>query len=59
MDTEPKFVLGLAQDHLGYFNPPKFYEDIEAYPHAAYLTQMSPGKHAGPAMMRMLAAIIP
>jgi hypothetical protein len=59
MDTEPKFVLGLAQDHLGYFNPPEYYDDPEAIPHAAYLTQMSPGRDAGPVMMRALAVIIP
>jgi hypothetical protein len=59
LDTEPKFVLGLAQDHLGYFNPPKFFEETDSIPHAEYLTRMSPGPDAGPVMMRALKAIVP
>lgn len=59
MDTDPKFVLGLAQDHLGYFSPPEYYDDPQAIPHAPYLTQMSPGPGAGHRLMRALAVIIP
>jgi len=59
MDTEPKFVLGLGLDHLGYFCPPRYFDDPERIPHAAYLVRMSPGKDAGPAMMAALATIIP
>lgn len=59
MDTDPKFVLGLAQDHLGYFNPPKFFEETDTIPHAPYLTEMSPGPSAGPTLMRALKSIVP
>ena len=59
MDTEPKFVLGLAQDHLGYFCPPKYFEETGSIPYAKYLTRMSPGPQAGPVMMRALQSIVP
>lgn len=59
MNTGPKFVLGLGLDHLGYFCPPRYFDDPESIPHAPYLTQMSPGKNAGPVMMAALREIIP
>lgn len=59
MDTGPKFVLGLALDHLGYVLKPEYFDNTEAIPHAEYLTSMSPGREAGPAMMAALDEIIP
>lgn len=59
MDSGPKFILGLALDHLGYICPPRYFTQTESIPCAPYLTRMSPGPKAGPAMMAALAAIIP
>jgi hypothetical protein len=58
MKSGPKFVLGLALDHLGYFCPERYFTD-PTIKFADYLTGMSPGPKAGPAMMRALEAIIP
>jgi len=59
MDTGPKFVLGLGLDHLGYICPPRYFEKTGEIKFAAYLTEMSPGPQAGPAMMEALGSIIP
>jgi hypothetical protein len=59
MKTGPKFVLGLGLDHLGYICPPRYFENKDAAKYADYLTDMSPGPQAGPAMMDALKAIIP
>lgn len=59
MDTEPKFVLGLGLDHLGYICPVRYFDPAEKVPFAEYLTVMSPGKDAGAAMMDALKRIIP
>ena len=59
MKSGPKFILGLGLDHLGYICPPKYFEDTKAIKFADYLTGMSPGPKAGPAMMDALQSIIP
>jgi Neutral/alkaline non-lysosomal ceramidase, N-terminal len=59
MDSGPKFVLGLGLDELGYIIKPEYFDDPSAIPHAEYLTSMSPGRDAGPAMMAALDAVIP
>ena len=59
MDTQPKFILGLGLDELGYICPARYFERTDEIPHAGYLISMSPSPHAGPAMMAVLAEIIP
>lgn len=59
MDTEPKFVLGLGLDHLGYVVPYRFFDKTKEIKFAEYQTSMSPGREAGPVMMKMLGEIIP
>ncbi|PSL07393.1 neutral/alkaline non-lysosomal ceramidase N-terminal domain-containing protein [Cecembia rubra] len=50
MPEGPKFVLGLAQDALGYIVKPEYFEDL-SLPHAQYLTRMSLGKSTGHMLM--------
>jgi hypothetical protein len=59
MNSEPKFVLGLGLDHLGYICPVRWFDDPESIPFAKYQVSMSPGREAGPKMIAMLAEIIP
>lgn len=59
MDTEPKFILGLGLDELGYILKTTYFIDPKAIPHAEYLTRMSPGPKAGASMMNALESIIP
>jgi hypothetical protein len=59
MTTDPKFVLGLALDHLGYICPSRYFTDTAAIRNAKYLVEMSPGPEAAPAMMTALGSIIP
>jgi len=59
MDTQPKFILGLGLDELGYICPTYYFERTGEIPHADYLISMSPSPQAGPAMMAVLAEIIP
>ncbi len=59
MDTEPKLVLGLGLDELGYILKPGYFIDPKAIPHAEYLTATSPGPESGPSMMKALESIIP
>jgi hypothetical protein len=59
MDTEPKFILGLGLDHLGYICPPDYFVNTDKYPFAKYLVGMSPCPQAGPVMMEALKSIIP
>lgn len=59
MDTEPKFILGLGLDHLGYICPPDYFVNTDKYPFAKYLVSMSPSPQAGPVMMEALKSIIP
>ncbi len=58
MGTGPKFVLGLANDALGYILKPVYFDD-KTKPHAEYLTSMSVGKPTGPIIMRTLEQLIP
>ena len=58
MKSGPKFVLGLALDHLGYICPPNYFGNANIK-FADYLTGMSPGPKAGAAMMDALKSIIP
>jgi hypothetical protein len=59
MDTEPKLVLGLGLDELGYLLKPVYFENTESIPHAKYLVSTSPGPEAGTSMMTALESIIP
>ena len=59
MDTQPKFILGLGFDELGYVCPTYYFERTDEIPHADYLISMSPSPQAGPAMMAALKTIIP
>jgi hypothetical protein len=59
MDTEPKFVLGLGLDELGYIIRPEFFDKPDQFPAGPYLTSMSAGRNAGPSMMTALESIIP
>ena len=58
MKTGPKFVLGLGFDELGYILKPEYFGGSK-FPHAEYLTAMSPGPQAGTVMLEALKAIIP
>jgi len=58
MDSGPRFILGLGLDELGYVLKPAYFES-GAMPHAEYLTSMSPGPEAAPAIMAALKSIIP
>jgi hypothetical protein len=57
MKTEPKFVLGLGMDAMGYILKPEFFGENPP-PHAAYLTRMSPGPEAGPLVMELAETLI-
>ncbi len=57
MNTGPKFVLGMANDALGYILKPEFFE-TDSFPHSEYLTSMSLGKTTGPTLMKELEGII-
>jgi hypothetical protein len=59
MQSSPKFVLGLGLDHLGYIVPPRYFDNTKDIKFADYLIDMSPGREAGPTMMKMLEEIIP
>lgn len=50
----PKFILGLGMDELGYILKPDFFQPGTSLHSAKYLTSMSPGPDAGPAMMEIL-----
>lgn len=58
MGSGPKFVLGLANDALGYILKPGYFED-QSKPHAEYLTSMSVGKPTGPILLKTLEQLIP
>ena len=58
MDSGPKLVLGLGLDELGYILEPAYFES-DTMPHAEYLTSMSPGPEAAPAIMAALESIVP
>ncbi|MCC6699078.1 MAG: neutral/alkaline non-lysosomal ceramidase N-terminal domain-containing protein [Candidatus Hydrogenedentes bacterium] len=58
MDSGPKVVLGLGLDELGYILKTEYFED-DAIPHAEYLTSMSLGRDAGPAILAALEKVIP
>jgi hypothetical protein len=58
MSGNPKFVMGLTQDALGYILKPEFFEDPPK-PHSEYLTRMSVGKKASPIIEETLSRIIP
>ncbi len=58
MKSNPKFVLGLGLDHLGYICPERYFGESKMG-FADYLTSMSPGPKAGPLMMETLRGIIP
>ena len=59
MDTEPKFVIGLGLDEIGYILKPGYFDDPKVIPHAEYLTATSPGRQAGASLMSALKSIIP
>lgn len=56
MPEGPKFVLGLAQDALGYIVKPEYFED-QSLPHAPYMTSMSLGKDTGTYLMEVLETL--
>ena len=58
MRSGPKFVIGLGLDELGYILKPEYFE-AGRFPHAEYLTSMSPGPKAAPIMLEALREIIP
>ena len=53
----PKFVLGLAQDLLGYILKPEFFQSGTSLHGAPYLTGRSPHPDAGANMMQVLQAL--
>lgn len=58
MQGRTEFVLGLAQDALGYILKPGYFDDDAPWPHAAYLTSVSTGRSAGPRLMAVLEALL-
>jgi hypothetical protein len=58
MGGGPRFVLGLANDALGYILKPVYFDD-KTKPHAEYLTSMSVGKPTGPLILETLSKLIP
>ena len=58
LDTEHTFVLGLAQDAMGYILKPEYFADDAAYPHAEYLTSVSAGEATGPQLMAALERLL-
>lgn len=59
MTSEPKFVLGLGLDAMGYILKPNYFEEDSQIPHAAYLSRMSPGIEAGPTILEVIDKVIP
>lgn len=49
----PKFILGLSQDALGYILKPSYYSD-STLPHAEYMTRTSLGKDTGPLILQTI-----
>jgi hypothetical protein len=57
MNTGPKFIVGLGLDELGYILKKDYFEKGK-YPHADYLTSVSPGPAAEDAMLEALRQIV-
>jgi len=57
MNSEPKFVLGLGLDAVGYILKPEYFTDPDM-PYAEYLTRMSPGPEAGPLVLNNVKKVI-
>jgi hypothetical protein len=53
----PGFVIGLGMDGLGYILTPGFFDASAGIPHSEYLTGMSIGPEAGPALMEALSLL--
>ena len=58
MQTEPKFVMGLTLDAMGYILKPEYFDPENELPHSEYLTRMSPGVEAGPLVMEKVEEVI-
>ncbi len=59
LDAEHTFVMGLAQDAMGYILKPEYFADQAAYPHGEYLISVSAGEAAGPRLMQTLSELLP
>ncbi|MDT0553144.1 neutral/alkaline non-lysosomal ceramidase N-terminal domain-containing protein [Urechidicola vernalis] len=59
MNSEPKFVMGLTLDAMGYILKPSYFEEGTTIPHAEYLTRMSAGAEAGPTVLEQIDKVIP
>ena len=57
MNSEPKFVLGLTLDAMGYILKPEYFTD-PSIPHSEYLTRMSAGPEAGPTVINAIDEVI-
>jgi hypothetical protein len=57
MGDGPKFILGLGNDALGYILKPIYFENANL-PHTEYLTGMSVGKQAGPAVLEAIKELV-
>lgn len=58
MGEGPKFVIGLGLDAMGYILKPEYFDPDTNLPHAEYLTRMSPGKEAGPLVLKKIEKLI-
>lgn len=58
MTSEPKFVIGLGLDALGYVLPPAWFESPDEYKHAEYLIATSVGPQTGPILLKTLEGLI-
>ncbi len=58
LDAEHTFVMGLAQDAMGYILKPEYFADDAPYPHGEYLVSVSAGEEAGPRLMQTLSELL-
>lgn len=54
----PKFVMGLAQDALGYILKPEFFQKGHPIPHSEYLTSMSIGPDTQDIILNVLKTLL-
>jgi len=59
LSSRHSFVLGLAQDALGYILKPGYFAADASFPHGEYLQSVSVGPAAGPELMRALQRLVP
>ncbi len=59
LGTEHTVVMGLTQDAMGYILKPDYFHNTDRYAEAEYLTSVSVGPEAGPALMAAIRTLKP